>query len=345
MPTKHPESVDWQPPLEPEAIEAICQHAFGNETGLIAYEQFHSDTVYLVYRLSLAGRLPVILRVAPPADVALPWDLCDRLRREQAMRPFFAPIAELTPTPLFVDFTHQVIDRDYVIQTFIEGDRWERLARALSPAEARRLWHQFGQLMRRIHTVRGVAFGDPLPGRQFACWSEALLHRLGLAQQELERLRLRAESQLVEQARATLAQRREVFDAVGTPHLLHGGLWLNNLLLRWVGDERRIVGVLDADRAWWGDPAADWTMFVLASAATAKLEPYVDQFWAGYGEVEQGPAAAFRAEAYAALHLATALGGAAREQDTKTLARGRHNLSAVVERLATGGPVLSAPTG
>ena len=58
----------------------------------------------------------------------------------------------------------------------------------------------------------------------------------------------------------------EQLDEIEVPCLLHGDLWLFNLLIARQPREPSIVGVLDADRAWWGDPMADWTMFILAHA-------------------------------------------------------------------------------
>jgi len=46
------------------------------------------------------------------------------------------------------------------------------------------------------------------------------------------------------------------------PNLLHGDLWTFNLLVAHSNDRPAITGVLDTDRAWWGDPMADWIMFL-----------------------------------------------------------------------------------
>jgi aminoglycoside phosphotransferase (APT) family kinase protein len=205
----------------------------------------------------------------------------------------------------------------------------------MGPEQFLALWEQFGALLRQIHSVAGEHFGDPPPGQAFARLSEALEYRLTQSAARLRMLGLAAEADRVEAVLGLVRGRRILLDEVVTPRLLHGDLWLFNLLIREDGEAGapRIVGVLDADRAWWGEPAADWTMFVLAKAQDKALGPAFERFWAGYGARPTGGAAAFRADVYEAMHIGMALCGAARAGDGGTVARGQAELPEVVERL------------
>ena len=321
-------------PLTRAQIEAICRGAFGPEAGLLALEQFRGGTHNVVYRLSVAGRLPVILRVGPPAGAPLAWDEQDLMRRENALRPHFAAIASLMPEVLKVDFSHALIDRDYMLQTFIEGQRWEDAASQLAPGEDLVLWRQFGGVLRQIHDVSGERFGDPPPGQSFERWSDAVADRLERVAERLRAADLAAEAQAIDGVLGLVRARRILLDEVASPRLLHGDLWLFNLLVRRETEGPRIVGVLDADRAWWGDPLADWTMFVLAKAEDEAPAPARASFWEGYGPVERSRGTNFRAGVYEAMYIGNALGWAAREQDTDTLARGRRELPQAVARLS-----------
>ena len=121
-------------------------------------------------------------------------------------------------------------------------------------------------------------------------------------------------------------------DAITQPHLLHGDLWLFNLLVSQEAEGISITGVLDADRAWWGDPLADWTMFVLSMEAPEK-HPGHDRFWQAYGEPEQTPETALRKAVYEAMHIGTAMAWASRHADDDTVERGKGDLRAVLKRL------------
>ncbi|MEX3104964.1 hypothetical protein ACSCBZ_21445 [Streptomyces niveiscabiei] len=62
--------------------------------------------------------------------------------------------------------------------------------------------------------------------------------------------------------------------------------------------EPTITGVLDMDRTWFGDPAADWTIRM----ALAKQDERV-AFWEAYGERDRSPAAVWRSLVYEVRHL------------------------------------------
>jgi len=75
---------------------------------------------------------------------------------------------------------------------------------------------------------------------------------------DLERLGLDATD--VRTAAAVAAGGRATLDEVQEPRLLAGDLWTVNCMLDPEAPEPLISGVLDFDRAEFGDPAADWTI-------------------------------------------------------------------------------------
>src|SRR5829696_3202228 len=104
-------------------------------------------------------------------------------------------------------------------------------------------------------------------------------------------------------------------DEIQVPHLLHGDLWSFNILIGRTENHPAIVGILDADRSWWGDPMADWTMFILAHA---DKEAGHSRFWQGYGPLEDTPGAGFRKTVYDGMHAATALVWSVQHNDEET---------------------------
>jgi aminoglycoside phosphotransferase (APT) family kinase protein len=130
-----------------------------------------------------------------------------------------------------------------------------------------------------------------------------------------------------------VGQRHALLDAVREPRLLHGDLWLFNLLIERGPAGPAIVGILDADRAWWGDPMADWTMFVLSKSASPETQPMYERFWQAYGPPEQSLERAFRAAVYEAMSIGMAMPWAARHGDGDTVRRGAADLRAVLASL------------
>lgn len=93
------------------------------------------------------------------------------MRNEHYFQPFFAPIATLMPKTLLLDFTHQLINRDYMFQTFMEGERWFDRVGELTQKENSTLWQQLGRIAKSIHSIKGEAFGSPVLGTTSTHWS------------------------------------------------------------------------------------------------------------------------------------------------------------------------------
>jgi aminoglycoside phosphotransferase (APT) family kinase protein len=315
-----------------DQILAICQRAFGASVHVASARQLGGGTVNTSFLITLDDR-QVILRIAPPETADLACDEPWLLRREQHIQPFFAALAPIVPRTILADFTHQLIDRDYVFQTYLVGDRWDTLADQFTPDEELRLWEQFGRITKTIHSTVGTTFGGPHPAPEFPAWSQAILARLehaaqAMIDQQLDVTDLRTVLAIAQRQTARL-------DAIGQPRLLHGDLWLFNILVRRAADGPTITGILDAERAWWGDPWADWTMFVLAKAAAPETQHYHARFWQAYEPPEQTPDVAFRQAVYEAMHIGTALAWASQHEDTDTMQRGKRELKMVAKTLPT----------
>src|SRR5258706_804552 len=164
-----------QQPAALEEIAAMCKRAFGQGTRITRVKELEGGQFNNTYLISLLNLDPVILRVAPSPARCVFWHEQGLMRRELAMQPLLAPIAPLLPTIIMVDFTHQVIDRDYLFQTYMPGTAWVDVSSGLTLAEHDDLWRQFGRLARTISSVQGSAFGLVQGGPQFSRWSLAVI--------------------------------------------------------------------------------------------------------------------------------------------------------------------------
>jgi aminoglycoside phosphotransferase (APT) family kinase protein len=294
-----PRSADvFQQPVTTEQLVAICARAFGTIHPIIDIHELRGGTINTTYRVSLHDHPTVIVRVAPSdANPRLFRHEHHLLRREFFVQPFLAPIGHLLPTLYHADFTHHIIARDILIQVAIPGDLWRDVQQTLTQAAATALWQQLGQIAHQIHRVEHDFFGPADPIATFHCWSDALLMDFQNILDDMAAWCLPSHS--VHQARDCLARHHAIFDRIQTPHLLHGDLWLNNLLIQHTDTYAQIVGVLDAGFAHWGDPAADWTMMRMS------LDPPVgaELFWAGYGSVGHDAEALLRRTIYQARSL------------------------------------------
>lgn len=307
----------------------MCQRGFGDRIQIESIDELGGGTLNTTYLITFADASKVILRVAPLQTADTAWQDVFLMRSEHAMQPYFAPVAAWMPKTLLVDFTHQLIERDYMFQTYIDGERWDDVWEKLTPAENNRLWEQFGHIMRQIHDVRGETFGLPRPGFQFGRWSETVIDRMERTLQAAKELQLDV-ANLVK-ILETIRTHPGPLDEIQVPRLLHGDLWLFNLLIKRGAEAPSIVGVLDADRSWWGDPMADWTMFILAHAEAEEGHAH---FWEAYGPREDTLGAKFRITVYDGMHASTALVWSVQNHDEGTVERAYGTLREVAQALA-----------
>ncbi|WP_437784602.1 phosphotransferase family protein [Sorangium sp. So ce1097] len=316
--------------LTAEQILALCRRVFGERVVVTSARELGGGTFNTTYLVALADR-QVVLRVAPPPGAALSWDEVALMRREVHIQAFFAALAARMPRTLAADFTHQLIDRDYMFQTFLPGERWDQVADALSPEEAGALWEQLGLVTRTIHDTVGSVFGGPHPAPEFPSWSQAVLYRVERSLETMSGLGLDVADMVT--ALDVVRAHTAVLDEIRESRLMHGDLWLYNLLIERGPGGASIAGVIDADRAFWGDPMADWTMFALSMSASPATQPLHDRFWRAYGRPEPTRASAFRAVVYGAMNAGVALPWAVRYGDDDLLHRAKRALREAAEAL------------
>ncbi|HEY0166299.1 MAG TPA: aminoglycoside phosphotransferase family protein [Jatrophihabitans sp.] len=285
----------FQQSVTADQVVAMCRRAFGADVGVSAAVELGLGAYNSTYRVELDGRAPVILRVAPePArQFRIEREL---MRNEHATVPYLAGFGELLPRTLAVDFTHQLLGRDYLFQTLLGGvPAPDGLGGYPRPAWAG-FYGQLGSIARAVHDVRGERFG-PVAGPAYDTWSQALIGYFTDAAADLEDAGLDAED--VRRLAGAAARRHAVLDEISEPRLLHGDLWTVNVLLDPAAAEPTITGVVDCDRGWWGDPLADWTIYRAIQREGAERAA----FFNGYGPLPATAGDELRARFYLARHL------------------------------------------
>lgn len=280
----------FQKPLTAEQLKAMCVKGLGWDHRVVSIRELASGMFNNTYWVTLPDR-KVILRVGPAPEVKVFSNELELLRREQSVEPFFAPVAAILPKTLFSDFTRKIVNRDFVFQTFIEGELWDGVKDTLPHPDHDSLWKQLGAIAKKIHGVRGTTFGFPAPRPAFDHWSDAVI---GIAGDMIDDIRiLKIDPTGTDEFLEMLDAGRDILDEIRVPHLVHGDLWPKNVLLERLADEVKITGLLDAERAFWGDPMAEW-IFHDGTCAPA--------FWETYGKRPEDPGSRFRDMAYTGLY-------------------------------------------
>ncbi len=285
----------FQVSVSPDQIVAMCHRAFGAGIEVVSAVELGGGLYNNTYRVEIGEGRPVILRVAPEPGRQSRIERA-LMRNEHASLPFFAPIAAMMPRTLFVDWTREIVGRDYLCQTMLDGVPAPDALTGYPRPQWATFYRQLGMVAKRVHGVRGDRFG-PVAGPTFATWSEAVISSLEDTAADLEDAGLDASD--VREVVAVASRRRTVLDEIDVPRLLHGDLWVPNVMLALDTPEPTITGVLDHDRALWGDPAADWTIFIAGQRPGTER----DAFWETYGGPQDTPGTVWRALIYRARHV------------------------------------------
>jgi aminoglycoside phosphotransferase (APT) family kinase protein len=293
-----------------EQVQAMCHAMFGREARAASAVELGLGSYNSTYRVDIGAERPVILRVAP-APARQSRTEHQLMRNEHASVPYLAPIMPMMPHTLAIDFTHSVIGRDYLFQTMLPGVPAPNGLAAYPRPQWASFYRQLGSISASIQAVRGSRFGR-VAGPTFATWSEAIMAYLDDIAVDLDTAGLDAAD--VREVVAAANQDSGILDEITEPRLLHGDLWHANVMIMPGEPEPTICGVLDCDRASWGDPAFDWAIFLAGMRPGTER----DSFWETYGPPASTPSALRRNLYYRASHI-----GAARVERHRL---GRQNL-------------------
>jgi aminoglycoside phosphotransferase (APT) family kinase protein len=154
----------------------------------------------------------------------------------------------------------------FLLMTEVPGVPWH--GAEVTGREARR--RELGGIVAGLHTVTGTGFGY-LQDPPHPTWPSAFAAMVDAVLADAVRYGVRLPRPAAEIAH--LVRRHEpLLELVTTPVLVHFDLWDGNILL----DGDRVSGIIDAERAFWGDPVAEFVSLTLFHDLDAPL-------LAGYG--------------------------------------------------------------
>lgn len=309
-------------------LKALVERAYGAaqvpEGADFAYE-ITEGWFNVAYRIVLRDGQQVVLKIAPPADIAVLTREVGMMRAElEAMRLVSTQTSVPVPRVDHVDLSHEIVKADLFFMEFIDADNFGFSADAgrLSPDTIAVGNRELGALNREINSVVGPHFG-PILGEGSATWREAFTKMIEdtLADGERVGIDLGWEP---DQIRGVLIQNSEALDEVTVPQLVEVDLWAKNSMIR----DGRIVAILDHERAVYGDPLME------AGLTGLDMPAFGDptDFMAGFGLAELTPSERTRRRLYS-LYLAIIMVVETRYRgysDTEIYDFGRRELDALM---------------
>ncbi len=220
-----------------------------------------------------AGGAEYVLRIAPPRDAVFLFYEREMMRQEPAIHALVrartsVPVARI----LAFDDSRSLIDRHYLLMERLAGQPLTEVGRI----NTNHVLRQVGRCLAEVHGLHEDRYGylgahHPMePQRRWVdafliMWNKLIDDIVGVGyydEQESARMR------------RLLDDRIKLFDRPVPASLLHMDIWHQNLL---VDEAGRLSGIVDWDRALWGDPEIEFAVLDYCGISQPA-------FWEGYGQ-------------------------------------------------------------
>lgn len=257
----------FQQPVNEQALsQALAEHLTG-ET-ILAVKELHAGLFNNTYHVQ-TERNQYVLKIAPSKQQLIFYNELNLMGRERTLVNTLESASPLIPH--YIAF-FRVDERDAFIQTYVHGRTWQDEIESLSETENNQLWSQLGYFASTIHSVEGERFGFPTPGKRFTSWYEFFLDTVEGNVKDCQALTI--DMRQINVFLERLPHFQQTLNNIERPRLLHGDIWPRNVIIDGTGERIKINAVIDAERAFWGDPICDWVLL---------LFDLPDAFWQGYG--------------------------------------------------------------
>jgi aminoglycoside phosphotransferase (APT) family kinase protein len=250
----------FQRALRTGQIAAMLSRAGINWDQVTDAALLDGGTFNSVYRVLLTDGSKLILKAAPPPEMPV-------LRHEHGLLHSEALLYTLAAERQIAGVPAVLHDGgEFLLMTELPGQPWPVAEDRLSDGQRQRLRADVGRLVAGLHTITGTSFGYPSHalGPLAATWRAAFGGMLDavLADAEGFGATLPHPPGMI---RDLTAAHADALDEVTTPVLVHFDLWDGNILVDSGNGTPRIGGLIDAERAFWGDPLADFVSLALLS--------------------------------------------------------------------------------
>ncbi len=214
----------------------------------------------------------MVLRIAPPRDAIFVFYEREMMRQEPQLHSLLRAETDVPVARVFAfDDTHTLIDRDYMLMERLPG----RPLTDMGHVNYAHVLRQIGSYLSQVHALHAAQYGylgshRPMePQRNWVDAFAIMWHKMiddiaGIGFYDDRESRL---------MRRLLDHYLSMFDRPVPACLLHMDVWHQNIL---VDAEGTVTGLLDWDRALWGDPEIEFAVLDYCGIS----EP---AFWEGYG--------------------------------------------------------------
>jgi aminoglycoside phosphotransferase (APT) family kinase protein len=240
-------------PVSPDTAQTLVVAHFGGQARIDRYAELTDGMYNAAYLIELADGQQLVLKVAPSDRVkVLRYEKNIMQAEVEVLRLMRARTEIPVPQVIAYDTSRGLIDNDYYLMTFVPGVGLHKLRQHLSVENQHAIDFRTGEYLRQMNAITGSCFGYfAQPEFHFSTWREAFC---GMVDHVLQDGRDAGVELPIpyDALYAQLPAFYAVLEQVTQPVLVHWDLWDGNIFVD--PETKKITGILDFERALWGDP-------------------------------------------------------------------------------------------
>ena len=260
--------------LSLETLSAITLGTLG--VPAIAAEELADGWFNTIYRIEIEGGAPVVIKMAPPTSHPVMRYEKNLLQTEVEVLRLLSGV-EGVPVPrvLAFDPSGTLHDHEFFLMEHVPGESYAGIRDKLDAQSRAAIDAELGGICARVNALEGSVFGRYRRDRCAAdTWTDSVVamvdDALMDAQETGSELPLPAGA-----IRDLFVSARSELEEIDTPRLVVWDLHPGNVFVL----DGRVSGIIDCDRALWGDPLMEYFF-----RSIAKTDP---AFYTGYPGSEQ----------------------------------------------------------
>ncbi len=240
-----------------EDILHMVQKAFGDKYSLedLKITELTEGLFNVAYEIELPEKT-VILKVAPqPSVKTMSYEKNIMQAEVEGMRLVKKHTTVPIPEIYFYDKTKSISNAEYFFMEKLYGESFFKLkSKEMPQEEQNQILYKIGQLNYQMNQIKGSRFGYfGQPEKQGTSWKETFLDMISDVLKDGEEIEIGLGYEY-DEIRSLILKAADSLDEVTQPVFVHWDLWDGNVFVK----DGKIVGLIDFERALWGDPLMEF---------------------------------------------------------------------------------------
>lgn len=237
-------------------INEMVKQAFGNGMKAEIITELTDGYFNTAYMITMTNGLKTVLKVSPPKNVVLMRYEKNIMETEVYVLNKLSSLGDIpVPKVLYYSQSGGIIENNFFFMEFVNGVPLNKIHSELTLEQYSGISAELGIFLKKIHSIKAVYFGYiSQADKRFRTWDQAFLFMIRELLYDAE------DAEVIlpydyDKIYSIIYEKREILNMVKTSSLIHKDLWEGNIFI----DTKtfKVTGILDCERAIYGDPLLD----------------------------------------------------------------------------------------